>query len=94
MEKHNGGCCHQVTLIDQDGHQKTSTVPVVQELARQGLTHLPERFICSHSWKNPIDDDVSPKAFPLINVDRLRAKSSDLEGRAQEIAKLASGVRE
>lgn len=99
MEKHNVGCCHQVTFIDQDGHQKTSTVPVVQELVRQGLTHLPERFICGHSKKNPTDDDshgsdVSPKALPLINVAKLKAKSSDPEGRAQELAKLASGVRD
>lgn len=100
MEKYNdGGCCHQVTLIDQDGHRKTSTVPVVQELARQGLTQLPERFIRAPSKKNPIDDDshssgVSPKALPVINVAKLRAKSSDPEGRAEELAKLAGGVRD
>lgn len=100
MEKHNDrGCCHQLTFIDQDGRQETSTVPVVQELARQGLTHLPERFICAHSKKYPIDDDShssdgSPNALPVINVAKLRAKSPDPEGRAQELAKLASGVRD
>ncbi|KAK9286789.1 hypothetical protein L1049_015194 [Liquidambar formosana] len=78
--------------MDKDGQLRTSKVPVVQELARQGLNYLPERFIRVHPADHPT---VSPPSvgedsvtLPSISVAKLRGGSS------QELARLASGAKE
>ena len=88
------GCFHEASFIDQEGQLRTSRVPVVQELARQGLNHLPEKFIKVHP-DQPITayfaHDV--KALPAINMAKLRL-GTEPKVRAQELAKLASCAEE
>ncbi|XP_041010650.1 1-aminocyclopropane-1-carboxylate oxidase 1-like [Juglans microcarpa x Juglans regia] len=88
------GCFHQASFNDQKGRLRISRVPVVQELARQGLHYLPDKFI-----KLRPDQPTTPSlvhefnTFPSINMAKLRL-GSEPEGRAHELAKLASGAQE
>lgn len=43
-EEEDGFCFHEVSFVDQYGGLRTSRVPVVQELGRQGITRLPKRL--------------------------------------------------
>ncbi|KAK6945966.1 Non-hem dioxygenase N-terminal domain [Dillenia turbinata] len=94
MEKEIGHF-HEASFVDQDGVVRTSKVPVVQELARQGLTHLPDWFKRVHpdgsKGSSVWSDELDP--VPSIKVTRLRVGSNPGE-RAQELAKLAHGVKE
>ncbi|KAF5448291.1 hypothetical protein F2P56_028841 [Juglans regia] len=88
------GCFHLASFIDQKDRLRISRVPVVQELARQGLHYLPDKFI-----KLRPDQPTTPSlvhevnTFPSINMAKLRL-GSEPEGRAHELAKLASGAQE
>ncbi|KAL5857687.1 hypothetical protein ACOSQ3_005145 [Xanthoceras sorbifolium] len=95
--KQNRDSFHEASFIDQNGHPRISRVPVVQELARQGLNHLPERFIIPNH-KDPIEPSSIVQrhvstTLPLISVAKLRP-GSEQEGRVQELAKLSNCVRE
>jgi hypothetical protein len=88
------GCFHEASFIDQEGQLRTSRVPVVQELARQGLNHLPEKFIKVHP-DQPITASFAHdvKALPSINMAKLRL-GTEPKVRAQELAKLACCAKE
>ncbi|KAL5988250.1 hypothetical protein ACLOJK_036013 [Asimina triloba] len=77
------------------GQTRTSQVPVAQELARQGIHHLPHRFIHNkqghHHHHHPTTHSQIP---PSINMEILRAIYSDPDRHAQEMASLALGARE
>ncbi|KAK1558840.1 hypothetical protein Q3G72_007311 [Acer saccharum] len=95
MEK-NIECFHEVTFIDQNGHPRNSRVPVVQELARQGLNYLPKRFI-SVNHNDPIESSTVQHVsttLPIINVAKLQSGLEPDEGRVEELAKLASVAKE
>ncbi|GLU03791.1 hypothetical protein SLE2022_209720 [Rubroshorea leprosula] len=65
-------------------------IPVVQELARSGIDHLPKRF----TRVPPTDRTCYTLNFPpVISVARLK-EGSEADGRAAELARLASGVKE
>ncbi|KAF8406192.1 hypothetical protein HHK36_008273 [Tetracentron sinense] len=95
MEKEKKGCSHEVTIIDQNGQTHYVQVPVVQELVRQGLSHVPERFQVVHQ-DNPVTpslvQDVS-EAPPSISMANLLIDSKPEDSRAQELAKLARGAK-
>ncbi|GKV17635.1 hypothetical protein SLEP1_g28110 [Rubroshorea leprosula] len=81
---------HEASLTDQEGRLRTMRIPVVQELARSGIDHLPKRF----TRVPPTDRTSYTLNFPpVINVARLK-EGSEADGRAAELARLASGVKE
>ncbi|KAL6270648.1 hypothetical protein ACE6H2_027559 [Prunus campanulata] len=88
---------HEASYLDQEGQFRTSKVPVVQEIARRGIKHLPKRFARVHPQHDhdPVTsflaDDVS-EFLPSISMANLRARFKP-EDRAQELAKLANGAR-
>lgn len=93
MEEKEGGCFHEAQFIDENGEVQSTRVPVVQELARGGLDHVPQRFI-SLSADHPkpvyaIPDDT----FPCIDMVKLGARVEP-EVRARELGRLASGAKE
>lgn len=94
MEKdmgEEGGCFHEATIMGQDGIPRTVRVPVVQELARQGLKFLPELFIKA---RNPSQEaNITLPMFPSINMAKL-GQQAEPGVRAQELAQLASCAKE
>lgn len=97
--KEDGNCFHETKFIDQHGLLRTTKVPVVQELTRNGVKHLPDRFI-----NVPLDQPVvssflldasQSQTFPIIDVAQLRiGPGSEGLGRAEELVKLASVAKE
>ncbi|KAL6282922.1 hypothetical protein ACE6H2_013851 [Prunus campanulata] len=96
--KRSGNFFHEASYLDQEGQFRTSRVPVVQEIARRGIKHLPKRFIRVYPQYDHdlvtsfLADDVS-KFLPLISMANLRARFKSKD-RAQELAKLAGGARD
>ncbi|VVA30140.1 PREDICTED: SRG1 [Prunus dulcis] len=83
---------HEASYLDQEGQFRTSRVPVIQEIARRGIKHLPKRFIMVYpQYDHDPVIDVS-EFLPSISMANLRARFKP-EDRAQELAKLASGAR-
>lgn len=81
-------CYHQTSFLDEKGKLRTVKIPVVQELARQGLQHLPERFKrpdfpCAHHVFEEI---------PTVNLATLKEGSGSVV-RAEELAKLTDAAR-
>ncbi|KAK6916317.1 Non-hem dioxygenase N-terminal domain [Dillenia turbinata] len=89
------GCFHEASFIDQDGVVRTSKMPVVQELMRQGLTHLPDRFKRAVQPSSPPLTGTLAESdhVPFINVSKLRVGSEPMD-RVQELAKLVHSVKE
>ncbi|RWR73911.1 protein SRG1-like protein [Cinnamomum micranthum f. kanehirae] len=92
MEK---GYFHEVRRLGADGQPVTSMVPVVQELARQGLKYLPERFIREEMEAPPFSSNVGEgeEGPPVINMQNLN-HDAEAEHRAKELAKLAKVAKE
>ncbi|XP_028770423.1 S-norcoclaurine synthase 1 [Neltuma alba] len=90
METYNeNSCYHQTSFLDEKGRLRTVKVPVVQELARQGLKHLPDRF------KRPDSTAFAHHVFeeiPSVNLATLKEGSESMV-RAEELAKLADAAR-
>ncbi|KAI9101419.1 hypothetical protein K1719_023901 [Acacia pycnantha] len=83
-------CYHQTSFLDEKGSLKTMKVPVVQELARQGLKNLPDRF------KRPDSTTFAHQVFeemPSVNLATLKEGSKSMMVRAEELAKLADAAR-
>ncbi|KAI8025776.1 putative 2-oxoglutarate/Fe(II)-dependent dioxygenase [Camellia lanceoleosa] len=102
MDIKQDGYFHETKFIDQNGHLRTTRVPVVQELALKGLKDLPKRFI-SLKPDSPLlvptscvqdGSDSSETLHPPIDVAKLRYHGLGSEGRTQELARLASVVKE
>ncbi|KAM5549678.1 2-oxoglutarate-dependent dioxygenase 11 [Rosa sericea] len=82
---------HEASYIDQAGQSRTTRVPVVQELARQGLKHLPERFVAlqpEHDQNSALSSHHVSEPLPSINMTKLRGND-----RAEELAKLLTGAK-
>ncbi|KAJ0010700.1 hypothetical protein Pint_33662 [Pistacia integerrima] len=75
MENHEG-YFHEASFTDPEGNPRTSKVPVVQELARQGLNHLPKRFIRANNTQHPSVKDVVKGFFGLSFEDKKRSVGS------------------
>lgn len=90
-------CFHETKFIDQHGLLRTTKVPVVQQLARNGLEHLPDRFINVPLEQPVVSSFVldASQTFPIIDVAQLRI-GPGLEGlgRPEELVKLASVAKE
>ncbi|KAL3538788.1 hypothetical protein ACH5RR_002154 [Cinchona calisaya] len=84
--------CHEAKFIDQNGVIKITRIPVVQELARQRLDYLPERFIRGAPANSPIAQFSEP--IPAIDMRKIQLECDHLEGRARELAKLADAAKE
>ncbi|KAI8532625.1 hypothetical protein RHMOL_Rhmol11G0227900 [Rhododendron molle] len=95
--KEDGNCFHEVKITDQDGLLRTIKVPVVQQLALNGLKHLPDRYI-NVSPDHPVVSSSVPdpsQTFPAIDVAQLRiGPGSEGLGQAQELVKLARVAKE
>ncbi|XP_028767733.1 codeine O-demethylase-like [Neltuma alba] len=88
MERDNLGY-HESRFLDKEGKVGNLKIPVVQELARRGLTHLPDHFKRFHH------PSLTPTAFqhvPTINLALLK-HGSEPKARAQELAKLAQAAK-
>ncbi|KAF7113459.1 hypothetical protein RHSIM_RhsimUnG0123500 [Rhododendron simsii] len=95
--KEDGNCFHEVKITDQDGLLRTVKVPVVQQLALNGLKHLPDRFINVPPDHPVVSSSVldPSQTFPAIDVAQLRiGPESEGPGRAQELVKLARVAKE
>ncbi|KAM1106497.1 hypothetical protein ACFX2I_003398 [Malus domestica] len=96
MEELSENCFHEATYLDQEGQLRTSRVPVVQELARRGFKHLPERFIRVHPEHDfdvvnlSLLNNVS-EVLPSISMAKLRARSESTDW-TRELGELASGA--
>lgn len=89
-----GDCFHEATVVGRDATAKTVRVPVAQELARQGLKFLPERFIQVHSRIYSQGESFSqPMFIPSISMAKL-GQQAEPSVRAQELAQLASCAKE
>ncbi|XP_058190885.1 2-oxoglutarate-dependent dioxygenase 11-like isoform X1 [Rhododendron vialii] len=90
--KEDGNCFHEVKITDQDGLLRTIKVPVVQQLALNGIKHLPDQYI-NVPPDHPVVSSSVPdpsQTFPAIDVAQLRiGPGLDGLGRAQELVKLA-----
>lgn len=85
------GCFHEANFIDNNGSLKIIRLPVVQELARQGLETLSDVF--SIALPDPSLSSKELAFIPAIDVAKLRV-GSEPKARAEELAKLASGAKE
>ncbi|KAK4256403.1 hypothetical protein QN277_009275 [Acacia crassicarpa] len=83
-------CYHQTSFLDEKGSLKTMKIPVVQELARQGLKHLPDRFkrLDSTTFSHQVFEEM-----PSVNLAILKEGSKSMMVRAEELAKLADAAR-
>lgn len=90
MENH-GDFFHEAKYTDQNGVLQTSKIPVVQELARKGITDLPERFVSL-----PLDHQTFSATthvnLPAIDLLKLRIESDP--NHCEEPAKLAGAAKE
>ncbi|KAL9247871.1 hypothetical protein vseg_021254 [Gypsophila vaccaria] len=84
---------HEATITDEHGSSTTVRVPMVQELARQGVQDIPNMFLRPHSDSITTNKSCSPQDFPSVNLAALRATSRH-EERARELQKLARGAAE
>ncbi|KAJ9561118.1 hypothetical protein OSB04_006278 [Centaurea solstitialis] len=95
-EQYQGAKFHEVSFIDQNGELKTTKIPVVQELARQGLTndHFPKRFIAFQPTipgNRPTSvDTCTPVTPPVIDVAKLQRAAT----RESELRRLAEAAKE
>ncbi|KAJ9561117.1 hypothetical protein OSB04_006277 [Centaurea solstitialis] len=86
----NGPHSHEVSFIDENGELKTTKVPVVQELARQGLVndHFPKRFIALPPTTCTVDcRSATP---PVIDIAKLKRDGT----RELELRRLADAAKE
>ncbi|KVI10847.1 protein SRG1-like [Cynara cardunculus var. scolymus] len=90
-EEYHSGDFHEVSFIDQNGELKTTKIPVVQELARQGLMtdHFPKRFIAFQPT-TPENDPCLPVTPPVIDLAKLQGDAT----RESELRRLAEAVKE
>ncbi|KAL8117129.1 protein SRG1-like [Apium graveolens] len=90
MQNH-GDFFHEAKYTDQNGVLQTTKIPVVQELARKGITNLPERFISlpQGQQKCSVTAHVS---LPTIDLLKLRNESSP--SRNEELGKVAGAAKE
>ncbi|KAI3770012.1 hypothetical protein L6452_01131 [Arctium lappa] len=91
--EYNSVHSHEVSFIDQNGELKTTMIPVVQELARQGLMndHFPKRFIAlppTPPGNHPASIVNCP---PVIDIAKLE---SDDATRELELRRLAEAAKE
>ncbi|KAF7840726.1 protein SRG1-like [Senna tora] len=95
MEKKDNNiieCFHETTFLDENENLRTLKIPVVQELARQGLNHLPQRFkmmMPTHTHTHHHDDVVVHDILPTISL----AKLKDGPDEAEESLRLAGAAR-
>ena len=95
-EEYNSPHSHEVTFIDENGELKTTKIPVVQELARQGPVkdHFPERFITlppTTTGTHPTSAiDCQSATPPVIDI----AKLKDDVTRELELQRLADAAKE
>nr|XP_017218879.1 PREDICTED: protein SRG1-like [Daucus carota subsp. sativus] len=87
MENH-GDHFHEAQYTDQNGVLQTTKIPVVQELARKGITNLPQRFITSPQTLSA----TTQVEVPTIDLLKLRVESDS--SRYRELAKLAGAAKE
>lgn len=80
---------HKVRFLDAMGRSQTTVIPVVQELVRQGIQHLPERFITGQ-LELAHEDEAGPI---MINMRNL-CYDAEAECRIKELAKLVKGAME
>lgn len=86
-EEYHGSHFHEATFINQNGELQTSKIPVVQELAREGLTnHFPKRFISLPQRVNTIIFETPP----VIDIAKLKHNDT----RKMELQKLAEAAKE
>ncbi|KAJ9561086.1 hypothetical protein OSB04_006246 [Centaurea solstitialis] len=90
-EEYNVTHSHEVSFIDENGELKTTKVPVVQELARQGLIndHFPKRFIALPPRTCTVDDCRSATP-PVIDIAKLKRDGT----RELELRRLADAAKE
>ncbi|XP_071935633.1 protein LATERAL BRANCHING OXIDOREDUCTASE 1-like [Coffea arabica] len=103
MDINNHVAFHEAKFIDQNGVLRNSSVPVVQELARQRLDFLPERFIRVSPTADPIAAPSSelheishievPDPLPCIDMSKIQL-GDDLEDRDRELTKLAGAAKD
>lgn len=82
---------HEAKYTDQNGVLQTTKIPVVQELARKGITNLPERFISLPPDQQKLSGTTQVN-LPTIDLDKLRIESDP--DRNEELAKLAGAAKE
>lgn len=90
MENH-GESFHEAKYTDQNGVLQTTKIPVVQELARKGITDLPERFINLPQNQQTFSATTHVN-LPTIDLLKLRIESDP--NRQEELAKLAGAAKE
>ncbi|PWA65959.1 Isopenicillin N synthase [Artemisia annua] len=89
-EEYHGSHFHEATFINQNGELQTSKIPVVQELAREGLTnHFPKRFISLPQEGQSIDTIIL-ETPPVIDIAKLKHNDT----RKMELIKLAEAAKE
>ncbi|KVI10843.1 Isopenicillin N synthase [Cynara cardunculus var. scolymus] len=89
-EEFNGAHSHEVSFIDQNGELKTTKIPVVQELVRQGLiNHFPKRFIALPPTP-PGNHATSIVTPPVIDITKLKRDVT----RDMELQRLAEAAKE
>ncbi|OVA05894.1 Oxoglutarate/iron-dependent dioxygenase [Macleaya cordata] len=106
-EQMSSDCFHEVSFIDKHGQLRCSKVPVVQELARQGLQNLPDnRFLLKPDHQQhhhlPIIVPSQEVHLPVINMaNLLDPNHPDLDqdqdqtrAHQEELERLARGVKE
>ncbi|XP_050364836.1 protein SRG1-like [Argentina anserina] len=84
---------HEASYVEETGQLRTTRVPVVQELARQGLNHLPQRFVVvqperHHEKPAPLSSHRVSEPLLSINMAKLRGNDRD-----EELAKLLRGAK-
>ncbi|KAK9165355.1 hypothetical protein Scep_000546 [Stephania cephalantha] len=83
---------HEASFIDENGQPQTHKIPVIQELARQGIQHLPQCFVRpQHERPSPSLPYEGP--FPTINMANLLDLEEPVH-RPRELAKLARYAEE
>nr|GEU57789.1 protein SRG1-like [Tanacetum cinerariifolium] len=89
-EEYHGSHFHEATFINQNGELQTSKIPVVQELAREGLTNqFPKRFI-TLPQRGQLNDTVILETPPVIDIANLKHNDT----RKMELQKLAEAAKE